>query len=116
MIITDITTFPLRIPFALGTESAAAAWGPGLKAVDSLLVRVTTDQGTVGWGESFGFTGTPVTREAIDEVLAPRCMGRDPLRIVPLMNEMQHKLHVVRPAGPTRLPSERTGDQHRLYA
>lgn len=83
MIITDITTFPLRIPFAPGTESADAAWGPkGLKAVDSLLVRVTTDEGTVGWGESFGFTGVPITREAIDGAVAPACVGQT-LQIVP---------------------------------
>ncbi|MEU1536015.1 hypothetical protein [Streptomyces fagopyri] len=101
MIITDITTFTLRIPFALGTESAATAWGPeGLKAVDSLLVRVTTDQGTVRWGQIMRFPWHTGTREAIDEVIAPRCVGRDPLRIVPLMNEMQHKLHVFGRAGP----------------
>ncbi|WP_327111198.1 mandelate racemase/muconate lactonizing enzyme family protein [Streptomyces sp. NBC_01341] len=101
MIITDITTFPLRIPFAPGTESADAAWGPkGLKAVDSLLVRVTTDEGTVGWGESFGFTGVPITREAIDGAVAPACVGQDPLQIVPLMHEVQRKLHVFGRAGP----------------
>ncbi len=56
MIIARIETFPLRIPFKPGTSSAASAWGPpGLAAVDSLLVKVTTDQGLDGWGEAFGF-------------------------------------------------------------
>jgi L-alanine-DL-glutamate epimerase-like enolase superfamily enzyme len=58
MIITSVETFPLRIPFKPGSKSAASAWGPaGLHAVDSLLVKVTTDEGLAGWGESFGFTG-----------------------------------------------------------
>ncbi|MFI8007008.1 mandelate racemase/muconate lactonizing enzyme family protein [Streptomyces sp. NPDC086010] len=101
MIITDITTFPLRIPFAPGTDSADAAWGPkGLKAVDSLLVRVSTDEGAVGWGESFGFVGAPITGEAVDAAIAPACVGQDPLRIVPLMHDVQRKLHVFGRAGP----------------
>jgi hypothetical protein len=46
MIIASVETFPLRIPFRPGNRSAASAWGPkGLHAVDSLLVKVTTDQG-----------------------------------------------------------------------
>ena len=78
MIITGIETFPLRIPFKPGNRSAASAWGPkGLDAVDSLLVKVTTDQGLEGWGESFGFTGVPVTQRAIDAVIAPLCVGQD---------------------------------------
>jgi L-alanine-DL-glutamate epimerase-like enolase superfamily enzyme len=72
MIITSIETFPLRIPFRPGNSSAVSAWGPkDQHAVDSLLVRVTTDQGLEGWGEAFGFTGVPVTQQAIDAVIAP---------------------------------------------
>ncbi len=53
MIITGLQTFPLRIPFKPGTSSAASAWGPpGLAAVDSLLVKVTTDQGWEGFRRS----------------------------------------------------------------
>ena len=51
MIITGIETVPLRIPFKAGTKSDASAWGDSnLPAADSLLVKVTTDQGLVGWG------------------------------------------------------------------
>ena len=46
MIIANIEIFPLRIPFQSGTQAAASAWGDkGLPVADSLLVRVTTDQG-----------------------------------------------------------------------
>jgi L-alanine-DL-glutamate epimerase-like enolase superfamily enzyme len=101
MIITSVETFPLRIPFKPGHQSAPSAWGPkGLAAVDSLLVKVTTDQGLTGWGESFGFTGVPVTRRAIDAVIAPLCVGRDATRIGALMGEIQEKLSVFGRGGP----------------
>jgi len=56
MIISKIEIFPLRIPLKRGSRSDAAAWGDkDLPAADSLLVKVTTDQGLDGWGEAFGF-------------------------------------------------------------
>jgi len=61
MIIAKIDIFPLRIPFKSGSTSDAAAWGDkGLPAADSLLVRVTTDEGLEGWDEAFGFQGSVV--------------------------------------------------------
>jgi len=101
VIITSIKAFPLRIPFQAGTRSAASAWGPaGLQAVDSLLVKVTTDEGLEGWGEAFGFSGVPVTRRALDEVIAPLCLRQDPLGTVQLMARVQEKLHVYGRGGP----------------
>jgi L-alanine-DL-glutamate epimerase-like enolase superfamily enzyme len=101
MIITSVETFPLRIPFKPGHLSAASAWGPkGLHAVDSLIVKVTTDQGLEGWGESFGFTGVPVTRQALDAVIAPLCVGQDATRIGLLAGDVQRKLAVFGRGGP----------------
>jgi L-alanine-DL-glutamate epimerase-like enolase superfamily enzyme len=101
VIIAGVETFPLRIPFKPVTRSAASAWGPaGLHAVDSLLVKVTTDKGLEGWGEAFGFTGVPVTQRAIDAVIAPLCVGRDATRIAPLMADVQAKLAVFGRGGP----------------
>jgi L-alanine-DL-glutamate epimerase-like enolase superfamily enzyme len=77
MIITAVEALPLRIPFKAATRSAAAVWGPrGLNVVDSLLVKVTTDDGLEGWGESFGFTEVPVVQRSIEEVIAPLCVGQ----------------------------------------
>jgi L-alanine-DL-glutamate epimerase-like enolase superfamily enzyme len=95
MIITKIETFPLRIPFKQGQTSAAAAWGDkNLPAADSLLVKVTTDQGLEGWGEAFGFRSVMSARLAIGELIAPLCVGQDADRIAPLMLDVQKKLHV----------------------
>ena len=101
MIIAKIETFPLRIPFKPGTRAAASAWGgEGLSAADSLLVRVTTDQGLEGWGETFGFRAVPLAKVAIDELLTPLCIGQDATQIGPLMLEVQKKLHVFGRSGP----------------
>jgi L-alanine-DL-glutamate epimerase-like enolase superfamily enzyme len=95
MIITRIESVPLRIPFKAGTKSDASAWGDSdLPAADSLLVKVTTDQGLVGWGEAFGFRAVASARLAVDQLIAPLCIGRDATRIEPLMLDIQKKLHV----------------------
>src|SRR6201986_3017118 len=95
MIITGIATMPLRIPFKAGTKSDASAWGDSnLPTADSLLVKVTTDQGLVGWGEAFGFRAVASAKLAIDQLIAPLCVGQDVTRIEPLMLAVQNKLHV----------------------
>jgi len=95
MIIAKVETFPLRIPFKTGSRSDAAAWGDkDLPAADSLLVKVATDEGLEGWGEAFGFKATTSVRLAVDELIAPLCIGRDATQIAPLMLEVQKSLHV----------------------
>jgi L-alanine-DL-glutamate epimerase-like enolase superfamily enzyme len=95
MIIAKIETFALRIPFKPGSRSDAAAWGDkDLPAADSLLVKVTTDEGLEGWGEAFGFKAATSVGLAVDELIAPLCIGRDATQIAPLMLEVQKSLHV----------------------
>jgi L-alanine-DL-glutamate epimerase-like enolase superfamily enzyme len=79
--IASIETFPLRIPFLprAGTRPP----------VDSLLVKVTTRDGVTGWGEAFGFEAAPMARWAVEELIAPLCLGRDAAPIGPLMREIQ---------------------------
>ena len=101
MAITKIDTFPLRIPLKPGSKSDAAAWGDkDMPAADSLLVKVTTDQGLEGWGEAFGFRAVSSAKLAIDELIAPLCIGQDATQIAPLMLGIQKKLHVFGRGGP----------------
>ena len=46
----NLITFPLSIPFGTGAALPGPSRPPG---VDSLLVRVRTDEGHEGWGEAF---------------------------------------------------------------
>ena len=73
MNIASIESIPLRIPFTAGGRSDAAVWGKaGLQTADSLIVKVTTDTGVVGWGESFGFTAIPAVKVVIDSIQKSR--------------------------------------------
>jgi L-alanine-DL-glutamate epimerase-like enolase superfamily enzyme len=100
LLITGVETFPLSIPFRPG-EASASVWGPAdLPAVASLLVKVTTDHGYEGWGEAFGFQAVTVTQRAIEELVAPLCLGQDASRIAPLMLDVQEKLQVFGRGGP----------------
>ncbi len=57
MIVAKIETYVLRIPIKSDTGAAASASGDqGLPAADSLLVKVTTDQGLEGWGKAWEST------------------------------------------------------------
>src|SRR5260221_11149962 len=95
MIIAGIEAIPLRIPFKAGTKSDASAWGDSnLPATDSLLVKVTTDQGLAGWGEAFGFRAAASAKLAVDQLIGPLCIGQDATRIELLMLAVPKKLHV----------------------
>lgn len=44
----------------------------------SVVVRVTTDAGVVGWGETYGICAPRATCEIINDLLAPVIIGDDP--------------------------------------
>jgi len=91
-----IKSIPLQIPFKPGVRSDAAVWGDkNLPSADALLLKITTKEGLEGWGEAFGFPAMKSAKLAIDELIAPLCIGRDAAQIAPLMLEVQKKLHVV---------------------
>ena len=101
MKIDKIETVVLRIPYTSGGPSDTQVWGgQAWQTADVLLVRIETDQGIAGWGEAFGYNVIPATKAAIDQILAPMCVGRDPLDIESLMQEIQQKLHIFGRGGP----------------
>src|SRR5258708_31113339 len=72
MKIAMIQVIVVSIPFTGGGKSAESAWGKkNTSSADSLLVKVTTEGGIIGWGEAFGFTAIPAVKAAIEEVIAP---------------------------------------------
>jgi L-alanine-DL-glutamate epimerase-like enolase superfamily enzyme len=101
MIISKIETFPLRIPIKPDTQIAASPWADkNGRVVDSLLVKVTTDEGLVGWGEAFGFRAVRSAKLAIEELIAPLSIGKDASQIASLMLEVQKQLHTLGSSGP----------------
>ena len=99
MKITAISTCHVRIPFSCGARAPAFA-GRTWDTVDTLLVRVDTDADISGWGEAFGHTIIPATRAAIETMLAPVCLGRDPTQINALLLDLHQQLHIFGRNGP----------------
>mgnify|MGYP005811985317 CR=1 FL=1 len=84
-VIAKVETIPLRIQLKATAIPGASLWGDTLSAADSLLVKVTTRDGVEGWGEAFGFRAVDSAKLAVDELIAPLCVGRDATRVGPLM-------------------------------
>lgn len=70
--ITRVETFPLihKLPRAEGPSTAMSALR------DTLLVKISTDSGIVGWGETADVGGT---RGIIEDHLKPQLLGKNPL-------------------------------------
>jgi len=82
MKIAAVETFVLRHPLA-EPFGYSQLW---YNARTAMLVRVMTDDGAVGWGESFG---PPEPSAAIiDALLAPMLIGVDPTDTLPLWERM----------------------------
>src|SRR2546422_6831341 len=100
MKITRVETLVVNLPMVI--EGATPKLRDrAVTSIDVLLVRVDTDAGVSGWGESFGHRIFPATRAAIDTVLGPMCVGRDPTQISAIHDDLQRLLHGVGRNGPT---------------
>jgi D-galactarolactone cycloisomerase len=99
MKITAIDTMLLRLPYRHSgppTGFGGKVW----TTLDTLLVRVATDEGINGWGEAFGYNVNEGTKTTIDTLIAPLCLGRDAAGIAELMTDLQKKLHFFGRGGP----------------
>ncbi len=91
MKISQIETYPVRIPFKPKLRPMAP---PGHEqGAEFVIVRIVTDCGREGVGEASGtprWSGETVwgTRALIDRVLAPRLLGADPLDIADINQRM----------------------------
>lgn len=54
----------------------------------TLLVKLTTDDGHVGWGESFGVIAPEVAATIIDQIFSPLLIGRDPHDVVAIHEDI----------------------------
>src|SRR5262245_41758943 len=91
MKIARIESFVIRVPYRHG----GPYWTVGGKAwntMDTLLVRVETDDGIVGWGEAFGYNAIASTKAALDDIVAPLFVGQNAGDIANLHFQVQQKL------------------------
>jgi D-arabinonate dehydratase/D-galactarolactone cycloisomerase len=58
------------------------------EALETVVVRVETDTGIVGWGEGHTPAAPEATKAVVDHLLADIVLGKDPLDIDPLWEEM----------------------------
>jgi len=60
----------------------------------SVLVRVETDSGTVGWGETYGIVAPKATTAIIDDLLAAFVIGRDPSEASSIHDDLYNLMRV----------------------
>jgi D-galactarolactone cycloisomerase len=74
--------------------------GEGRNAFETLLVKVETDSGIVGWGEAFPHRIWPSVKSLLETLIAPACIGADPIDISALMGMLFRRVYGVGRAGP----------------
>ena len=95
MRVERIDVFQVDLPYSGGLYRLSG--GREYRSFDSTIVRITTDDGTEGWGESTPFGGNYVAAHALGvragvAELAPAVLGRDPRAVDRLTEAMDDVL------------------------
>lgn len=111
MKIVDIEAFAVRFPKGdfFGGEGGAASSAaperfsyvvqPGWRGIysaniETMLVRITTDDGLVGWGEGQSPVGPEITARIVEQIIRPVILGRDARAVRTLRDEMYGLMNV----------------------
>lgn len=107
--IAQIDLFPLQIgrdtpylgPLEPGVNVSERGYfiRPGNQTVysihdHSLLVKLTTERGVVGWGESFGVIAPEVVATIVRDLFTPLVIGRDPHDVVAITEDIYNAMRV----------------------
>jgi L-alanine-DL-glutamate epimerase-like enolase superfamily enzyme len=60
----------------------------------SIILKITTENGVVGWGETYGICAPEAVRNIIDDLLAPVIRGRDPFDVSIINEDLYDMMHV----------------------
>ena len=60
----------------------------------SVLLQVTADDGTVGWGETYGIVAPEAVVAIVHDVLGPQVVGRDPRDVVAIQEDLYDLMRV----------------------
>jgi L-alanine-DL-glutamate epimerase-like enolase superfamily enzyme len=91
--ITAVEAVPVSIPYTHGGPPTGFG-GTEWTQMEYLLIRIDTDEGLTGWGEAFGYNCIPATKAALEKMVAPLLVGRDPAQIAQINDELQRTLHL----------------------
>jgi len=93
MKIASVEAIPIRVPLTKPIVMSHIT----VHQSDNVLVKVTTDDGVVGWGEGVEATDlTGETQQAITgavEFIGEKLIGRDPMRRTVLWTEMAKMMY-----------------------
>lgn len=78
----------LRETYGLGARLDHATPSRFFGRMQTMLVRIETDKGLVGWGEGHAVAAPTVHREVISQMFAPVLIGQNALQILPLWERM----------------------------
>lgn len=106
MKITRVQTFPLFLSREDAADSYAGDTGvahrgyvirPPWRSLyspgyESLLVKIETDEGLVGWGEALAPVAPEVVAAVVDHLLAPLILGEDPRSVRTLWHRMTESM------------------------
>lgn len=60
----------------------------------TVLIKVTAEDGTVGWGETYGIVAPHAVTSIVDDVLGPVVVGRDPRDAVVIQEDLYDLMRV----------------------
>ena len=99
MRITRVSTHHAGIPYGYDGPRHEVG-GQDWTTLDTLMVRIETDTGLVGWGEAFGHGCIPATKAALDALVAPWLLGRDASGITAIAEDGARAMHIYGRNGP----------------
>lgn len=91
--IKSVEATALRIPFGDFYDGPRSA-PPGWTHFETVLVRVESAEGAIGWGESFAYSCASAVHAAVTDMVAPLVVGRTVENIPALNRELQRRLHI----------------------
>jgi D-galactarolactone cycloisomerase len=92
MKITQVETLVVSTPIIIAGKILPKASGVPRTSIDTLMVRIDTDEGVSGWGEGFGHRIWGATKAVIDAFLGQMCVGRDPMAHAKLVDDLQRNI------------------------
>ena len=107
--VATIDVFPLKIPrdtpylgpLEAGVQPSERGYfiRPGNQTVysihdHSVLIKLTTEAGVVGWGESFGVVSPETVTTIIQNLMLPLVRGRDPHDVVAISEDISNAMRV----------------------